>query len=200
MNTMKTLEEIAAALTSPNLLTALTDLLRSWDEDFPGVERAYREAVQSLRRELPPDLIPTLDDCLCAHELDILSRLVCAGYYGFRMNLENFRHPFGLNLLHDDPVDYTRGHIIGHLPVNEKAETVISAFAQTLPENCVHLCAPIDYYFAYLECDAPKLAHYAGYVISNYVLPWMEPGYRPDVAQTSRFAIETMNYLGFLPQ
>lgn len=196
---MKTLEELTAAIIGPAVLTALTDLLRSRDPEFPAVETAYQKAVQALGIMLPPDMTPTLDDYLHANEQDIISRTVCAGYYGFRVNLEHFRHPIGVNFVHGDTADYTRDHIIGRFPVNEQAEVLYDAFFEALPEDCVPLCEPIDAYFTYLECDGPKLAHYAGYVITNEVLPWMEPGYRPDLVQTSTFAKETKDYLGFLP-
>lgn len=57
----------------------------------------------------------------------------------------------------------------------------------------------IEDYFVHMECSGPKLlAHYAGYIIANNILPWVEPGYRADYSQTAAFAAETEKYMGFL--
>lgn len=196
---MKTIEDVKTAFLSPDLLTDLTDLLRAKDKEFTETEAHYLHAVNTLRLKLSPLASPTLEKYLMAHEQDILSRMVCAGYLGYRVNLENFRHPIGIDFVHRDTVDYTRDHIIGRFPINEKAQAVIDAFLHALPEDCRLLCDDIEKYFIHLECAAPKLAHYAGYIIANHLLPWMEPGYRPDDTQTSNFTIETLDYFGFLP-
>ena len=57
----------------------------------------------------------------------------------------------------------------------------------------------IQDYFTHLGCAAPKLAHYAGYIIGNNILPWVEPGYHEDYCQTMAFAAETEKYMGYLP-
>lgn len=196
---MKTIEEVKNAFLSPVLLTDLADLLRDNDDGFAEAEAKYLLAVDSLRRDPPSGSTPALDEYLAAHKQDILSRMVCAGYLGWRVNLENFRHPIGIDFVHYDTVDYTRDHIIGRFPVNEKADAIISAFLHALPDNCQRLCHDIELYFVHLECAAPKLAHYAGYILANELLPWMEPGYRADTVQTDQFAAETRRYFGFLP-
>lgn len=196
---MNTLEKIKAAVTGPSVLTRLLNLLRSKDHEFAEVEAAYLLATEALRRELPPGMIPAFNAYLAAHEEDITARLVCAGYLGYRVNIENFHHPIGIDFVRYDTADYTRDHIIGHFPANEQAASVTDTFLRALPEDWTDKCSDIENYFIYLECTGPKLAHYAGYIIANHLLPEMEPGYRPDHIQTSCFTVETEKYLGFLP-
>lgn len=196
---MKTIEEIKNTFLAPSLLTDLTALLLTKDKEFAETEAHYLQAVDALRLHLSSQASPDLDEYLAAHKRDILARMVCAGYLGYRVNLENFHHPVGIDFVHHDTVDYTRDQIIGRFPVNEDAQSVIDTFLQVLPEDCRPLCNDIEKYFIHLECAAPKLAHYAGYIIANHLLPWMEPGYRADETQSSNFSIETLNYFGFLP-
>lgn len=195
---MKTIEDVKKAFLSPALLTDLTDLLRVKDREFAAAQETCRRAVDALRQNLPSQS-PNLDEYLKAHEQDILSRMVCAGYLGYRVNLENFHHPIGIDFVHHDTVDYTRDHIIGRFPVNDISQFTIDAFLHALPDDCRLLCDEIETYFIHLECAAPKLAHYAGYIIANHLLPWMEPGYRADETQTNSFTAETVKYFGFLP-
>ena len=49
----------------------------------------------------------------------------------------------------------------------------------------------------YLEVTGPKLAHFWGYRFANQFLPWVEPGYVSDGAQTSLYALELHRDLGF---
>ena len=49
------------------------------------------------------------------------------------------------------------------------------------------------------RATSAKLAHYAGYIIGNLILPWVEPGYREDACQTMAFAAETKKFMGMLP-
>lgn len=196
---MKTIEEIQNTVTGPSVLTHLTDLLRTRDNSFPKVEAAYREAVETLEAILPPQLSPILNKYIAAHETDIISQMVCAGYLGYRVNIENFRHPIGIDFVRLDPVDHTKSQIIGGFPVNCQSEAVIRTFLCKIPKDYESHCEKIEQYFVFLECTGPKLAHYAGYIIANHLLPWMEPGYRPDQIQTSQFSMSTLDYLGFLP-
>lgn len=92
-----------------------------------------------------------------------------------------------------------KDHIIGHFPANDSAAEVCDAFYRAMPEGLKAHHEAIEDYFAHMECSGPKLAHYAGYIIANNILPWVVPGYRADYSQTAAFAAETEKYMGFLP-
>ena len=196
---MKTIEDIKYLMVGKGLITDLADLLRANDEEFAESEKNYLAAVEILRKELPPGSSPTLDDYLAACESDVISAVAYAGYLGFRVNLENFHHPIGINFVRLDTIDYLKGHLFGHFPVNYRNAQVREAFSKSLPVAFKQLHDYIQDYFTHMECAGPKLAHYAGYVIGNHILPWVEPGYREDSCQTMAFAAETKKFMGMLP-
>lgn len=196
---MKTIEDIKYLMVGKGLITDLADLLRANDEEFAESEKNYLAAVEILRKELPPGSSPTLDDYLAACESDVISAVAYAGYLGFRVNLENFHHPIGINFVRLDTIDYLKGHLFGHFPVNYRNVQVREAFSKSLPVAFKQLHDYIQDYFTHMECAGPKLAHYAGYIIGNLILPWVEPGYREDACQTMAFAAETKKFMGMLP-
>ena len=196
---MKTIEDIKYLMVGKGLITDLADLLRANDEEFAESEKNYLAAVEILRKELPSGSSPTLDDYLAACESDVISAVAYAGYLGFRVYLENFHHPIGINFVRLDTIDYLKGHLFGHFPVNYRNAQVREAFSKSLPVAFKQLHDYIQDYFTHMECAGPKLAHYAGYIIGNLILPWVEPGYREDACQTMAFAAETKKFMGILP-
>ena len=196
---MKTIEDIKNLLVGKSVIIGLADLLRANDEEFAESEKKYVVAVETLRSELPAEFVPTLDEYLAACESDVISGVAYAGYLGFRVNLENFHHPIGIDFVRLDTIDYLKGHLFGHFPVNYYNAQVREAFRKNLPAAFEQLQDDIQDYFTHLECAGPKLAHYAGYIIGNQILPWMEPGYHEDHCQTMAFAAETEKFMGYLP-
>ena len=196
---MKTLEQIKDLMVGKSVITDLADVIRANDKEFMESEKKYQAAVETLRANLPADLTPSLDEFLEAWETDIISSVAYAGYLGFRVNLENFHHPIGIDFVMKDTIDYLRDHLFGHFPINYHNAQVHDAFHKSLPEAFQGLEDDIRDYFTHLECAGPKLAHYAGYIIANHILPWVEPGYREDYCQTLAFTTETEKYMGILP-
>ena len=196
---MKTIEDIRDLMVGKSVIEDLADLLRANDEAFAESEKKYLAAVDILRAELPSELTPTLDEFLDACETDVISGAAYAGYLGFRVNLENFHHPIGIDFVRLDTIDYLKDHLFGHFPVNYRNAQVREAFHKSLPAAFEPLQDDIQDYFTNLECAGPKLAHYAGYIIGNHILPWVEPGYREDYCQTMAFTTETEKYMGYLP-
>ena len=196
---MKTIEEIRDFMVGKSVITNLADLLRANDEEFTESEKKYLAAVETLRSVLPVEFVPTLDEYLAACESDVISGVAYVGYLGFRVNLENFHHPIGIDFVRLDTIDYLKDHLFGHFPVNYRNAQVREAFSKSLPVAFKQLHDYIQDYFTHMECAGPKLAHYAGYIIGNLILPWVEPGYREDACQTMAFAAETKKFMGILP-
>ena len=115
---MKTIEDIKNLMVGKSVITDLADLLRANDAEFAESEKKYLAAVEILRAELPSELTPTLDEFLDACETDVISAVVYAGYLGFRVNLENFHHPVGIDFVRLDTIDYLKDHLFGHFPLN----------------------------------------------------------------------------------
>ena len=196
---MKTIEQIKDLMVGKSVIADLADLLRANDADFAESEKGYYAAVEKLRAALPAEQTPTLDEYLSACETDVISVVAYAGYLGFRVNLENFHHPIGIDFVRLDTIDYLKDHLFGHFPINYRNSQVREAFYKSLPEGLQGLEDSIQDYFTHLECSGPKLAHYAGYIIANNILPWVEPGDREDYCQTLAFTAETEKYMGYLP-
>lgn len=196
---MKTIEQIKDIVAGKSIITDLADLLRANDEDFVKSEKRYLAAVDTLRAQLPTKATPTLDEFLTACESEIISSVAYAGYLGFRVNLENFHHPIGIDFVHLDTIDHIKNHLFGHFPVNYSNLQIYNVFYKSLPERLRSLYDDIRDYFTHFECAGPKLAHYAGYIIGNHILPLVEPGYREDHCQTIAFTAETKKYMGVLP-
>ena len=196
---MKTIEQIKDLMVGKSVIADLADLLRANDADFAESEKGYYAAVEKLRAALPAEQTPSLDEYLSACENDVISVVAYAGYLGFRVNLENFHHPIGIDFVRLDTIDYLKDHLFGHFPINYRNAQVREAFYKSLPEGLQRIEDSIQDYFTHLECAGPKLAHYAGYIIANNILPWVEPGYREDYCQTLAFTSETEKYMGYLP-
>ena len=109
---MKTIEQIKDLMVGKSVISDLADLLRVNDADFAESEKGYYASVEKLRAALSAAQAPTLDEYLSACETDVISVVAYAGYLGFRVNLENFHHPIGIDFVRLDTIDYCQGY--GH--------------------------------------------------------------------------------------
>lgn len=196
---MDMLEKIMYHMAGHGVIEALADTLRKNDPEFAETEKAYSGACEILHNELPDGFSPTLDEYITASENNIISRVTYAGYLGYRVNLENFHHPVRVDFVKMDTIDYVKDHIMGHFPVCYETAETQDTFRKNLPEALKPCQGAVDDYFLHMECAGPKLAHYAGYVITNHLLPWVEPGYRADWFQTECFRNDLLRYMGYLP-
>ena len=196
---MKTLESIIAQITSPAMLDDLAELLRQNESDFSEVEAEYRISLETLRTNRNPEIKPTVDEYISACQTEVIANLLYAAYLGYRANLNNFLAPYTVRFELTDFTEYIRDHLMGQFPICHEAYAVKEAFNKSIPPEQDDLLNAINTYFIDLDVAGPKLAHYVGYVISNKLLPWVEPGYREDYAQTYRYACELKKYMGYLP-
>ncbi len=196
---MKTLDSITHSLTAPGMLDDLADLLRSHDEDFSAEEKRYREAVTQLRKFLPADFSPSVDEYITASQTEVIANILYAAYEGYRANLDNFHSPYATFFPRLDFTDYIRDHLVGHSPAAIDASHICDQFRKALPEACSEAEDAVSSYYITLDVSGPKLAHYVGYMISNRFLPWVVPGYREDYSQTMEYQRELKKYMGYLP-
>lgn len=197
---MKTVKQITEQITSRAILEAMADLFRENVKDFANDEERMLSAVAILKTQLPANFSPSVDECITAHESDVLSRIVYAGYNGFQINRDNFHAPYGIDFTRWEFFDIAKEHIIGRFPVNLEANSIIENFHKDLPEELQVYRTYISEYFTHFECTGPKIAHYAGYMIGNELLPWLVPGYQMDPAQTMRYSHNIEEYCGFMPE
>ena len=83
------------------------------------------------------------------------------------------------------------------LPHRTEAKDTANAILQAHKEIMAEYEEDILSYYVHLEITGPKLAHFWGYRFANQFLPWVEPGYVSDGAQTSLYALELHRDLGF---
>lgn len=178
-------------------LDEIVRLLHKNDALFEAHEKAYQDAAATLHTALSPLLDDKINAYLNAFESDVLSSIIYAGYLGFRLNLGNFHSPIGVDFIRRETVDTIKAHLFGHFPINYKNRQIKMAFEMSLPDNLLTCHETIMMYFNILECAAPKLACYWGYLSANRILPWAEPGYQIDCSQTTALRAEMQEFFGF---
>ena len=191
---MKTIESTLAMLTDLSIVEDLRKVLREKDREFLPVEAKFQEAVRDLTARIGRN---AANELVAAWDLQICSDLVYAGYLGFQANLHNFHNPVASQFTRLDYETFLREHIMQTLPHRTAAEDTERAFLQTHKEILSEYEEDILDYYVHLEITGPKLAHFWGYRFANQFLPWVEPGYVSDGAQTSMYALELHRDLGF---
>ena len=191
---MKTIEPILSCLTSITMVDDLRQVLREKDPEFLPAEEKFLEVVAHLTEKLG---IEEVERYVTAMDRQICSDLVYAGYLGFQVNLQNFHNPVASQFTRLDYETFLREHIMQTLPYRTAAEDTERAFLQTHKEILSEYEEDILDYYVHLEITGPKLAHFWGYRFANQFLPWVEPGYVSDGAQTSLYALELNRDLGF---
>ena len=191
---MKTIEPILSCLTSITMVDDLRQVLREKDPEFLPAEEKFLEVVAHLTEKLG---IEEVERYVTAMDWQICSDLVYAGYLGFQANLQNFHNPVASQFTRLDYETFLREHIMQTLPNRTAAEDTERAFLQAHKEILDEYEEDILDYYVHLEITGPKLAHFWGYRFANQFLPWVEPGYVSDGAQTSLYALELHRDLGF---
>ena len=191
---MKTIEPILACLTSITMVDDLRRVLREKDPEFLPAEEKFLEVVAHLTEKLG---IEEVERYVTAMDRQSCSDLVYAGYLGFQANLQNFHNPVASQFTRLDYETFLREHIMQTLPYRTAAEDTERAFLQAHKEILSEYEEGILDYYVHLEITGPKLAHFWGYRFANQFLPWVEPGYVSDGAQTSIYAMELYRDLGF---
>lgn len=72
---MKTLNEIAQAITSPAILDDLVEWIRAHDETFPQEEAVYRKAVETLKKTIPAH---SVDEYIHACQTEVVAGILLA--------------------------------------------------------------------------------------------------------------------------
>ena len=191
---MKTIEPILSCLTSITMVDDLRQVLREKDPEFLPAEEKFLEVIAHLTEKLG---IEEVERYVTAMDRQICSDLVYAGYLGFQANLQNFHNPVASQFTRLDYETFLREHIMQTLPNRTAAEDTERAFLQAHKEILSEYEEGILDYYVHLEVTGPKLAHFWGYRFANQFLPWVEPGYVSDGAQTSLYALELNRDLGF---
>ena len=191
---MNTIESTLAMLTDLSIVEDLRKILREKDREFLPVEAKFQEAVRDLTAIIGRK---AANELVAAWDLQICSDLIYAGYLGFQANLHNFHNPVASQFTRLDYETFLREHIMQTMPYRNEAEAAAAAIQEAYEEALNEYEDAVRSYYVYLEVTGPKLAHFWGYRFANKFLPWVEPGYVSDGAQTSLYALELHRDLGF---
>ena len=191
---MKTIESTLDMLTDLSIVEDLRKILREKDREFLPVEAKFQEAVRDLTTRIGRN---AANELVAAWDRQICSDLVYAGFLGFQANLRNFHNPVASQFTRLDYETFLREHIMQTMPYRNEAEAAATAIQEAYEEALNEYEDVIRSYYVYLEVTGPKLAHFWGYRFANQFLPWVEPGYVSDGAQTSMYALELHRDLGF---
>ena len=191
---MKTVESTLAMLTDLSIVEDLRKILKEKDREFLPVEAKFQEAVRDLTARIGRN---AANELVVAWDRQICSDLIYAGFLGFQANLRNFHNPVASQFTRLDYETFLREHIMQTMPYRNEAEAAAAAILEAYEEALNEYEDAIRSYYVYLEVTGPKLAHFWGYRFANQFLPWVEPGYVSDGAQTSMYALELHQDLGF---
>ena len=191
---MKTIESTLDMLTDLSIVEDLRKILREKDREFLPVVAKFQEAVRDLATRIGKHATQEL---VAAWDRQICSDLVYAGYLGFQAYLHSFHSPVASQFTRLDYETFLREHIMQTMPYRNEAEATATAIQEAYEEALNEYQDVIRSYYVYLEVTGPKLAHFWGYRFANHFLPWVEPGYVSDGAQTSMYALELHRDLGF---
>ena len=191
---MKTIESTLSHLTDLSIVEDLRKVLWEKDREFLPVEAKFQEAMRDLSTRIGK---VATEELMTAWDRQICSDLVYAGYLGFQANLANFHNPVASQFTRLDDETFLREHIMQTMPYRNEAEAAAAAIQEAYEEALNEYEDAIRSYYVYLEVTGPKLAHFWGYRFGNQFLPWVEPGYVSDGAQTSMYALELHRDLGF---
>ena len=78
-----------------------------------------------------------------------------------------------------------------------KNEDRLRAVEYKFAEDIQNTAMGIIHYFSYLETVGFKLAHYFGFAFADRFLGHVVPGYAPDSATTTQYAMMLQEYLDF---
>lgn len=169
-------------LLSGNLVAeTLEALMADQLPDFSDVQRNYADAVAALELDMGADAVKAETESI---KRQMASTFLFCGVLGVKANLDNFLDPVARSFLGTDPEIYLRERTARMLPEYQEAEASRARFFARLTPKQRLLYEGVTEYDIYLKTVGPKLAHYYGYLLGNWLLPKIIPSYQPDPAQT----------------
>lgn len=175
-------------------------LLRTMEDAFPDyvpIREKKEAALRQLEEKLSDAAVSAAEDVAAATQ-QIASTGFFSAFLGLKANLDHYIDPIKQSFLDVEPELYLRETLACSLPTYIHAETIRNQFYDMLTSEQQEIYQPIQDYVVYMETVLPKLAHYFGYILGNYLLPKVVPAYVPDQAQTIRYRQCLSDYFGGL--
>ena len=198
---MYTVKSIFTQVTdSKSVFQNIMDTLRSVDPSFEDEHRQYIHSVDTLMDSLCEEDSVKVPEYIAAKENAFCSEMIYIAWLGFQQNIACFRNPINTELLKLDYETIHRENSFQALPNVQHALSAINDFdcaLQSLPDDIQNIAMGITDFFSYLETVGFKLAHYFGFVFADRFLGHVVPGYAPDSATTTQYAMMFQEYLDF---
>ena len=177
------------------IVAALVDVMAENFEDFAEDQIGFNETIALLENELGEGATPSVSDMVDAIHQQIGSSLLFSCFLGLKANLDHFVDPIGRTFLNVDPETYLREDVAKLFPDYQNAVRVQEQFLAALSPEQKDKYEDISTYISHLETVGPKLAHYYGYALGNYLFPHVIPGYVVDYQLLLEYRRMLENYL-----
>ena len=177
------------------LLSAVKETLRTIDPQYQAEEDSYLHGLDALRHALPENHPTALDAVVDEDDRSLGANLLFLFWRGVQQNYDCFQNPVNKLFLQMDYEDFHQEYLLGNF-ISEGHSDLRHKFALSLPADMEHLLDPISSYHSYMETTAYKMSHYYGFLFANKLLTQIAPGYFPDVAVTSIYALSLQRDLG----
>jgi len=178
------------------IVASIVDVMATNFEDFAADLLRFKETISLLEGQLEEDASPSVADEMQAIEQRIGSVVLFSYFLGFKANLDHFMDPIGRTFLNVDTETYLRENLSKQLPDYQNALRVQERFYAALTPVQQERYEDITAYICHLETVGPKLAHYCGYILGNWLFLRIVPGYGKDMPFTFQYRNMLENYFG----
>ena len=165
------------------MLAAMKETLRQIDPQYSTEEAAFLAGIEALRAGVPSDHPVSLDAYLEEEERDMAECLLHLFWKGVKQNYDCFVNPVNKMFLQMDYEDFHQESLMRHF-FPSQFDDLCTKFAHSLPTEMSNATEPIISYYAYLQTNAYKLAHYYGFRFGDTFLSKVVLGYFSDGATT----------------
>ena len=198
---MYTVKSILTQVTDSELVFQnVMETLRTVDPSFEDEHRQYLHSVDTLMNSLRTEDSTKVMGYIAAKEKAFCSEMIYIAWLGFQQNIACFRNPINTEFLKLDYETIHRENSFQALPNIQSALSAINDFdcaLRSLPDDIQNIAMGITDFFSYLETVGFKLAHYFGFAFADRFLGHVIPGYTPDSATTTQYAMMLQEYLDF---
>ena len=198
---MYTVKSILTQVTDSELVFQnVMETLRTVDPSFEDEHRQYLHSVDTLMNSLRTEDSTKVMGYIAAKEKAFCSEMIYIAWLGFQQNIACFRNPINTEFLKLDYETIHRENSFQALPNIQSALSAINDFdcaLRSLPDDIQNIAMGITDFFSYLETVGFKLAHYFGFAFADRFLGHVVPGYAPDSATTTQYAMMLQKYLDF---
>jgi len=178
------------------MVSSLAEVMASNFEDFAADQARYKETLSWLEQTLPDGTAPSVEKLVNAIDQQIGSTILFSYFLGLKANWDHYIDPIARTFLDVDAETYLREDMSKRLPDYQNALRVQERFYAALTPVQQERYEDITAYICHLETVGPKLAHYCGYILGNWLFLRIVPGYGKDMPFTFQYRNMLENYFG----